>query len=67
MDEGNQSRVPGADGVTGQEQLEEERKIIISQRQQPMHDLDRNQGSSFPSTDSLRALVAQQDILHSHC
>ena len=47
VDTGNQSRVPGADGVTGQEQLEKEMKIIISQRQQPMHDLDRNHCSSF--------------------
>ena len=34
-------------GYQARSKLEEEMKIIISQRQQPMHDLNRNHCSSF--------------------
>ena len=35
-------------GSQARSKLEKEREIIISQRQQPMHDVDRIHGSSFP-------------------
>ena len=47
VDKGTQSRAPGADGPQAGNKLEKERKIIISHRQQAMHDLDRNHGSSL--------------------
>ena len=42
VDKGTQSRAPDADGPQAGNKLEKERKIIISQRQQAMHDLDTN-------------------------